>query len=53
MASTADGQGAWLTNNFGDDYAEGTAHYVGGLGGVHINQPVVGIQHLGSVASPG
>lgn len=43
MASTTDGQGAWLVDNFGDVYAEGTAHYVGGLGGVHINQPIVGI----------
>jgi hypothetical protein len=43
MASTTDGQGAWLTDNFGDVYALGSAHYVGGLGGVHINKPIVGI----------
>jgi hypothetical protein len=43
MASTQDGGGAWLTDNFGDVYAEGDAHYVGGLGGVHINAPIVGI----------
>jgi hypothetical protein len=43
MASTTDGQGAWLTDQRGDVYAEGTAHYVGGLGGVHINMPIVGI----------
>jgi hypothetical protein len=43
MASTTDGQGAWLTDQLGDVYAEGSAHYVGGLGGVHINMPIVGI----------
>jgi hypothetical protein len=43
MASTQDGGGAWLTDNFGDVYAEGDAQYVGGLGGVHINAPIVGI----------
>ena len=43
MASTTDGMGAWLTDNFGDVYAEGSAQYVGGLGGVHINKPIVGI----------
>jgi CSLREA domain-containing protein len=43
MASTTDGNGAWLTDQFGDVYAEGTAQYEGGLGGMHINAPVVGI----------
>jgi len=43
MASTQDGQGAWLTDQLGDVYAEGDAHYVGGLGGVHLNAPIVGI----------
>jgi hypothetical protein len=43
MASTTDGQGAWLTDQFGDVYAEGSALYEGGLGGVHINAPIVGI----------
>jgi hypothetical protein len=43
MASTTDGQGAWLTDQLGDVYAEGSAHYVGGLGGMHINKPIVGI----------
>jgi hypothetical protein len=43
MASTTDGMGAWLTDQFGDVYAEGTALYKGGLGGVHINAPIVGI----------
>jgi hypothetical protein len=43
MASTQDGQGAWLTDQLGDVYAEGDAQYVGGLGGVHINMPIVGI----------
>ncbi len=43
MASTTDGQGAWLTDQFGDVYAEGTAQYVGGLGSLHINAPIVGI----------
>jgi hypothetical protein len=43
MASTTDGQGAWLTDQFGDVYAEGDALYEGGLGGVHINSPIVGL----------
>ena len=43
MASTQDGGGGWLTDNLGDVYAEGDALYVGGLGGVHLNAPIVGI----------
>jgi hypothetical protein len=43
MASTTDGQGAWMTDNLGDVYAEGDALYKGGMGGKHINAPVVGI----------
>jgi hypothetical protein len=43
MASTTDGQGAWLTDQFGDVFAEGDAQYEGGLGGVHLNAPIVGL----------
>jgi hypothetical protein len=43
MASTQDGGGGWLTDNLGDVYAEGDALYEGGLGGVHLNKPIVGI----------
>jgi len=43
MASTNTGKGAWLVDNYGDVYAEGDAQYQGGLGGVHINAPIVGI----------
>ena len=43
MASTTDGQGAWLTDQLGDVYAEGDALYEGGLGGVHLNAPIVAI----------
>jgi hypothetical protein len=43
MASTTDGQGAWLTDQLGDVYAEGSAQYVGGLGGKTLNAPIVGI----------
>jgi hypothetical protein len=43
MASTQDGGGGWLTDNLGDVYAEGDALYEGGLGGVHLNAPIVGI----------
>ena len=43
MASTTDGQGAWLTDQLGDVYAEGDALYEGGLGGVHLNKPIVAI----------
>ena len=47
MASTQDGGGAWLTDNFGDVYAEGDAHYVGGLGGVHTQRPGCGDRRRG------
>jgi hypothetical protein len=43
MASTQHGQGAWLTDQLGDVYAEGDAQNVGGLAGVHLNKPIVGI----------
>ena len=43
MASDNSGQGAWLVDQLGDVYAEGDATYEGGLGGVHINAPIVGI----------
>jgi sugar lactone lactonase YvrE len=43
MASTTDGMGAWMTDQLGDVYAEGDALYEGGLGGTHINAPIVGI----------
>jgi hypothetical protein len=43
MASDNSGQGAWLVDQLGDVYAEGDALYEGGLGGVHINAPIVGI----------
>jgi sugar lactone lactonase YvrE len=43
MASTTDGQGAWLTDQLGDVYAEGSARYVGGPGGKTLNAPIVGI----------
>ena len=43
MASTNDGKGLWLTDNLGDVYAVGDALYLGGMGGIHLNAPVVGI----------
>ncbi len=43
MASTNTGEGIWATDQYGDVYAEGDALYEGGLGGVHINAPIVGI----------
>ena len=43
MASTKDGARSWLTDQFGDVYAEGDANFEGGLGGVHLNAPIVGI----------
>ena len=45
MASDNTGKGAWLVDQLGDVYAEGDANYLGGMGGKHINAPVVG--HLG------
>jgi hypothetical protein len=52
MASTTDGTGAWLTDQFGDVYADGSAQYKGGLGGVHSNTPVVGIAAAASGQHP-
>ena len=43
MASTNDGKGLWLTDNLGDVYAVGDALYLGGMGGIPLNAPVVGI----------
>jgi len=43
MASTNTGKGIWAVDQYGDVYAEGDALYKGGLGGVHINAPIVGI----------
>ncbi len=43
MASTNTGKGVWLVDHFGDVYTEGDALYLGGLGGVTINAPIVGI----------
>ncbi len=43
MASTNTGKGLWLVDNFGDVYTAGDAPYQGGLGGVTINAPIVGI----------
>ncbi len=43
IASTNDGKGLWLTDNLGDIYAVGDALYLGGMGGIHLNAPVVGI----------
>ncbi|HSZ38007.1 MAG TPA: hypothetical protein VK773_13015, partial [Acidimicrobiales bacterium] len=43
MASTTDGQGAWLTDQLGDVYALGDALFEGGLGGKAIAAPIVGI----------
>ena len=43
MASTTDGQGAWLTDQLGDVYALGDALYEGGMGGKAIAAPIVGI----------
>ena len=50
MASDNTGKGAWLVDQFGDVYAEGDANYLGGMGGKHINAPVVGISALVSGA---
>jgi len=43
MASTNTGKGIWAVDQYGDVYAEGDALYEGGLGGVHINAPIVAI----------
>ena len=50
MASDNTGKGAWLVDQLGDVYAEGDANYLGGMGGKHINAPVVGISALVSGA---
>jgi hypothetical protein len=43
MASDNTGKGAWMVDQRGDVYAEGDALYEGGLGGTHLNAPIVGI----------
>jgi hypothetical protein len=48
IASTPTGKGVWAVDNFGDVYALGDAPYLGGMGGIRINAPVVGISSLAS-----
>ncbi len=43
MASTNTGKGLWLVDQLGDVYTVGDAPYQGGLGGVTLNAPIVGI----------
>ena len=50
MASDNTGKGGWLVDQLGDVYTEGDANYLGGMGGKHINAPVVGISALVSGA---
>jgi hypothetical protein len=51
MERTADGQGYWLVGRDGGMFSFGDAAFLGSAGGLHLNQPVVGmaaIQSLGS-----
>ena len=43
MAATPDGKGYWLVAADGGIFAYGDAAFYGSTGGLHLNQPVVGM----------
>ena len=43
MASTPDGQGYWLVASDGGIFSFGDAQFYGSSGGIHLNQPIVGM----------
>ena len=43
MASTHDGGGYWLVASDGGIFSYGDASFHGSSGGIHLNQPVVGM----------
>ena len=43
MAATPDGKGYWLVASDGGIFTFGDARFFGSTGGVHLNQPIVGM----------
>jgi hypothetical protein len=43
MAVAKDGNGYWLVASDGGVFAFGSARFAGSTGGIHLNQPIVGI----------
>jgi hypothetical protein len=43
MAATPDGQGYWLVAGDGGVFSYGDAKFYGSTGGIHLNQPIVGM----------
>ena len=43
MAPTPDGQGYWLVASDGGIFSFGDARFYGSTGGIHLNQPIVGM----------
>jgi ribosomal protein L24E len=43
MAATPDGHGYWLVAADGGIFTFGDAHFYGSTGGIHLNQPIVGM----------
>ena len=44
MAATPTGNGYWLVASDGGIFTFGDAHFYGSTGGIHLNQPIVGMQ---------
>jgi hypothetical protein len=43
MAATPDGDGYWLVASDGGVFAFGDAAFLGSTGGIHLNNPIVGV----------
>jgi hypothetical protein len=43
MAPTPTGNGYWIVGSDGSVYNFGAASYLGGLGGLPLNRPIVGL----------
>jgi hypothetical protein len=43
MAATPDGNGYWLVASDGGIFSFGDARFHGSTGGIHLNQPIVGM----------
>jgi CSLREA domain-containing protein len=52
IAVTHSGNGYWEVGADGGVFNYGDAPFLGSMGGIRLNGPVVGIQHLGSVSTP-
>jgi hypothetical protein len=48
IALTHSGKGYWEVGGDGGVFTYGDAPFLGSMGGIHLNGPIVGIQHLGT-----